>query len=151
MKILVISDSHGDNDSIEQAYARERPDEIIFLGDGLRDIEMFGYTFPGAKISSVRGNCDFFSRSADEFTLSYGGLTVFVCHGHAYGVKNGVSLLAYTAKKKGASIALFGHTHEPYLGECDGVTLLNPGSIRNERYGIITVTGNTFECALRSL
>lgn len=151
MKILVLSDSHGDEDSIEQAYKREKPDEVIFLGDGLRDIELFSYTFPGAFVSSVRGNCDFFSHNTDEFCAFCGEVPVFACHGHAYNVKSGYSFLAYTAKKKGAVVALCGHTHEPFCGEIDGVTVLNPGSIRNERYGIISIDGGSFECSLKTL
>ena len=40
MNILVISDSHGRRERIEEAVERQikKPDAIIFLGDGLRDI-----------------------------------------------------------------------------------------------------------------
>ena len=151
MKILVLSDSHGDTDSIEQAYKREIPDEVIFLGDGIRDIEFFSYTFPDAHVSSVRGNCDFFSRINDEFADSFGGVTVFACHGHAYNVKSGVSYLAYTSKRKNASLALYGHTHEPKCEITENVTLFNPGSIRNGRYGIIEIKDGKFECFLKCL
>ena len=151
MKILVLSDSHGDGDSIEQAFDREKPDEVIFLGDGIRDIEFFSYTFPKAYVSSVRGNCDFFSRINDEFTASFDGVNVFACHGHTYNVKSGVSYLAYTSKRRNSSLALYGHTHEPYCEIIDGVTVFNPGSIRNGRYGIISIKDGSFECLLKEL
>lgn len=151
MKILVLSDSHGDESVIEQAYEREKPDEVIFLGDGIRDIEFFSCAYPSARVSVVRGNCDFFARNGEEFVEKYGDVTVFACHGHAYGVKIGTANIVCTAKKKGASIALFGHTHDPFLGERENVTLFNPGSIRNERYGIINVENGSFECILKCL
>ena len=38
-------------------------------------------------------------------------------------------MLAVSAKKKGADIVMFGHTHVPLIKKIDDVTLINPGSI----------------------
>ena len=38
MTLLVLSDSHGRPDLIEEAIRRVRPDGILFAGDGLRDL-----------------------------------------------------------------------------------------------------------------
>ena len=56
MTILVLSDSHGRSDNVSRAIeAAGRVDAILFLGDGLRDVE---YLSTDAPIYSVRGNGD---------------------------------------------------------------------------------------------
>ena len=38
MKLLVVSDIHGDYDALEQAYRAEKNvGAVVFLGDGIRD------------------------------------------------------------------------------------------------------------------
>jgi len=58
MNILVISDSHGRRERIEEALARQikKPDAIIFLGDGLRDIT--SAEIGDIPVYAVSGNCD---------------------------------------------------------------------------------------------
>ena len=46
MKILVLSDSHGQMRLMEQAVRTEQPDEIFHLGDHIRDAEQLERTFP---------------------------------------------------------------------------------------------------------
>ena len=74
-------------------------------------------------------------------------------HGHLYGVKSGYGLAIAHAISRGADILLFGHTHEPYLqriekgSEVGGRILerelyvFNPGSLRDGRFGTMTVVG----------
>jgi len=57
-------------------------------------------------------------------------LKLFYCHGHKYGVKSCLDSLAREAKRRDADIALYGHTHNALISEIDGVTLINPGSLR---------------------
>ena len=145
MEFLIFSDAHGRNEGIRQALSRQPapPDGIIFLGDGLRQLDrtVFGPT----PVFAVRGNCDWYtplwSDSPEEQILHMEGHTLLLTHGAAYGVKSGTGLLERAAAEKGADIALFGHTHEPYLhtvpaGEQIGsvtltrpLWLFNPGSI----------------------
>ena len=47
-----------------------------------------------------------------------------------YGVKTLLGVLAHEAKEKGCDVALYGHTHRADICEMDGVTLINPGSLR---------------------
>lgn len=145
MKFLIFSDAHGRNEGMLRVLARQpkAPDGIFFLGDGLRQLEpgLFG----GIPLFCVRGNCDSFSPlwadCPEEQLLSFAGHTLLLTHGAAYGVKSGTGLLETAAAEKGVDIALFGHTHEPYLrcipaGERVGrrvldrsLYLFNPGSI----------------------
>ncbi len=62
MKLLVVSDVHGDLDALERAVDAEADaDAVIFLGDGLREAEDLQDMRPELKIYSVRGNCDYAS------------------------------------------------------------------------------------------
>ena len=45
------------------------------------------------------------------------------------------------AKKKGADIVLFGHTHLQYTDYIDGLYVMNPGSVGMfGQYGVIDIT-----------
>ncbi len=157
MDILVFSDSHGRQSKIEEALARQikKPDAVIFLGDGLRD--MMNAETCGIQIYSVSGNCDFGGFYADsnapiEQYLILGDKRIFFTHGHKYGVKSTLSPLICEGAARGADIILFGHTHmafeETVLPENDrGVKtdkpmhIFNPGSIGTYPYsfGIISI------------
>ena len=159
MTLLVLSDSHGRADNVSRAIdAAGKVDAILFLGDGLRDVE---YICTDAPIYSVRGNCDFFgafsSDQPDERIIGFGEYNVLMMHGHTHSVKNSPEHAIAYAAGRGADILLFGHTHERYeacLKEGStvlGVTLkkpmwvLNPGSIGNPSngysFGIVTLRG----------
>ena len=56
------------------------------------------------------------------------GITFFVTHGHHQYVNAGREYLANMAKEKGASIALYGHTHKLNAETVDGVLCINSGS-----------------------
>ena len=60
-KLLVLSDSHGARDAIERILNKEQNnvDAVIFLGDGLRDLEQALAFFPHLRVYSVAGNCDY--------------------------------------------------------------------------------------------
>ena len=83
-------------------------------------------------------------------------VTVFACHGHTRQVKSGTDYLYAKAKTSGAALALFGHTHEPYLHTEDGITFLNPGSVGlspdgRKHYALVRVNGSEFQAELCTL
>ena len=78
-------------------------------------------------------------------------MRLFLTHGHLFGVKSGMSRLRLEANRVGANIALFGHTHRPFLEEDGGVWYMNPGAARSGRYGVIEITDGTFTCELKEL
>lgn len=59
-KLLILSDSHGARDAIKRILNKEQNnvDAVIFLGDGLRDLEQALAFFPHLRVYSVAGNCD---------------------------------------------------------------------------------------------
>lgn len=145
MKILVFSDSHGRSSRLEEAAAlHPDADMMIFLGDGLRDVESLFEKIYSIPCVAVKGNCDNLSTGLagtylDEQTLDVGGVRIFCCHGHKYNVKSSYMQLWYRAKEKEADLALFGHTHTPLEAEADGVRLFNPGSVAQGSYGIVYI------------
>lgn len=146
MTALVLSDSHGRTSKIIEAFGRQikKPDAVIFLGDGLRDISYC--EFGDIPLYCVCGNCDMFRffgnvRAEDEILTTLGGKKIMMTHGHTYSVKSSYTRICMAAEKCGADIVLFGHTHLPFAeymlsGNCKyGITLtkplylFNPGSI----------------------
>ncbi len=129
-KIIVISDTHGNTKGIEKLRPLIEENDLTFhLGDGGADIRALASEYP-EKFFVCRGNCDFFSSYLEEGVEEIEWLRVLYCHGHKYDVKGGLTRLAYEAKKQGCQIALYGHTHMPMITELDGVTLINPGSLK---------------------
>ena len=129
-KLIVISDTHGSQKGIEKlAPLIAENDYVIHLGDGAGDMREISKLYPD-KVYVCAGNCDFFSVLPDEGTMDVEYLKIMYCHGHKYGVKRDLETLAKVAKEKGCDVVLYGHTHRPLISEMDGVTLINPGSLR---------------------
>ncbi len=165
MKLLVLSDSHGRVDRLRAVTERHRDaDGLLFLGDGLRDLDRLSELPPNLTPIAVRGNCDGFSVFASdghvptERMVGFDRFLIFMLHGHTGGVKHGIETAAEAAAGRGADLLLYGHTHvahEAYwpAGErVGGITLqkplwiLNPGSLGEPRdgapsYGLITMQG----------
>lgn len=149
MKILVFSDSHGSSANMIKAIEAHnaRADLLIFLGDGLRDMELIKEKYPHLTVFSVKGNCDFFSNEAPkESILDLDGIRVLVTHGDKYNVKYTLNRIAYAGLEREVDAVFFGHTHTPcelceYYGE-HRIQLFNPGSIGTAgTYGVVNTSG----------
>ena len=142
MKILVLSDSHGNVDNMAQAVSRTAPDQIIHLGDVMRDGEKLHAMFPEIPCAQVPGNCDFGSFDQPEQVLCLEDKRILICHGHTRHVKESLLGIMYAAEEQKADIVLFGHTHRIFSETRNGVAMLNPGSIGDPRYptyGIVEI------------
>lgn len=129
MKIIVFSDSHGTAHYMSEAVRRERPDMLLYLGDGLRDLrDVTGY-LPEMPVRKVKGNNDFAEKAPDTIDFTINGRNIFMTHGHLFGVHQTYENLKARAKIEGADIVIFGHTHSPCNRMEDGLLLLNPGSM----------------------
>lgn len=140
-KAIVFSDSHGELRYMLQAVDRELPDMILHLGDHDADAAELGAEYPLLPMLVVRGNCDWTDTPRYLVTVIE-GVRIFLCHGHTYGVKEGLMRAIYAALEKQADVLLFGHTHEPFCGEAEGgeLKLLNPGTCGptyDPTYGIL--------------
>lgn len=151
MRILVFSDSHRHTDSCIRVIGRLiGVDMILHAGDNAADAERIREAFPDIPVSYVAGNCDF-SDAPKELVLPLGGKKIFLTHGHLYNVKNdcGFSRITARAAELGCDCAVFGHTHEPFCDIKNGMTLLNPGSIRDARtYGVIEIENGVLRAAV---
>lgn len=140
MKILIISDTHGETSGAERLIIKERPDHVIHLGDLFRDAEEIANRFPTLPICKVPGNNDWFTEEPKEKVIGLGGVKIFLCHGHTTGVKNGLDIQTAKAMRQNCTVSLFGHTHSPFLEEREGVLLLNPGSVTyGGTYALLTL------------
>lgn len=143
MRILVVSDSHGDEYSLMRAIKAQPTAEIVVhCGDGSDEASRIREFFPDKMVVSVKGNCDFCSSAPISEIFSAEGVKFFVTHGHAYNVKSTLYNLSCAAREQEASVVLFGHTHNPLSIYDDGLYMLNPGSLRgyNSTYGYVDVT-----------
>ncbi len=153
MKLLVMSDSHGNVSNMLQAVERENPDVILHLGDCWRDAERLHERVPEIPLYQVPGNCDLRSIEDSEQLLLLEGKRILICHGHTYRVKQSLLPAGLAAEEKGLDIFLFGHTHRA-LCDYHGKTLfLNPGSIGESRgfYGILTLADGTVDPRIHTL
>ena len=135
MKILVVSDTHRKDDNLKLVLSEECPlDMLIHLGDA-EGSEHFipDWVNPECRMEMVLGNNDFFSRLDREREIDIAGHKAFITHGHYYGVSMGPEGLVDESKSRGCDIAMYGHTHRPFLDVIDGVTVLNPGSLSYPR------------------
>ncbi len=129
MRVLVMSDTHGEYKNLDQVLERERPyDLIIHLGD-IEGAEDYIEAAAGCPLEAVRGNNDYFSNLPGEKIIEAGGRRIFITHGHYYYVAAGVEHLIKEGYARNVDIVMFGHTHRPLLREERGLVILNPGSL----------------------
>ena len=146
-KLVVVSDSHNTPDALKRIFRAEKGcDAVIYLGDGLKDLDLAATEFAWLRIYAVSGNCDFGALEPQDGLAAFDQVVVYYTHGHMYGVKYDLDTLAQAAKARGAEVALFGHTHIPFAETRDGVFLFNPGACGHaygsaETYGVLTLDG----------
>lgn len=157
MKILLISDTHGNiTKAVEAYHQNEKIDLMIHLGDVRKDAEKLKKTLP-VDILSVNGNMDgdFSERGYKILHTDFGD--IFVAHGHMEKVKSGLTNLLYKAESLLCKAAFFGHTHIPLVHETEGFTLVNPGSLTYPRpgsrpsYAIVNIEENGLEAEIHTI
>lgn len=140
MKIMFISDIHGDLESlkiVKSIYDKEHIDRVIILGDvyygnfyNYEDIDKVLLSFKDPIVT--KGNCDsetdcltskvpFFDHIYDEFFNK----RFFCSHGHKYNITR------YPDKE--FDVMVNGHTHIGMIEKFDNKIFLNPGSISRPR------------------
>ena len=141
MRIGVISDSHGYTGRLStllMMMEAEGPiDALIHLGDGYHDLSDLDVPLP--PVYQVAGNCDLF-RSDTRMTVTLAGIRLLLTHGHYQNVKQGRDQLFAAAQEAKVQAALYGHTHIQKMEWRDGLLLLNPGSVMNGCFAILTLT-----------
>lgn len=135
MHIAIMSDTHRNKNMIDKACQHIKDaDMVIHLGDNVEDVNEIKTKYHG-EIISVTGNCDFMTTIPLERIEIIEGKTFFITHGHEYGIKYDLNRLKYRAMEVNADIALFGHTHMPFIADELGILFINPGSVSLSRKG----------------
>ncbi len=147
MNLVVISDTHGNYPAAIRAVESISPvDLVIHLGDFCDDTLPLQAALP-YKIIRVPGNCDIGASIPRELFMRFAGVPFFLCHGDLYGVKSDLSRLRQQAKRIGAEVVLFGHTHTPLVTADEGVLMVNPGAIQKggpaPSFALVTVEEGT--------
>ena len=153
MRVLVVSDVHGDLRGLCEAIEQQPTAKtVFFLGDGLRQAEDAADLYPDRTFYMVPGNCDFGSDAIPIRQETVGGKRFYFTHGHRHDVKYTLYRLELAAREAEADIVLFGHTHNPYEEYVDGLYLFNPGSLRYGRtYGYVDIVGDSLITAVVEL
>ncbi len=124
MKILVVSDSHGDFDTLRRILlANQKCDIFIHCGDS----ELPSSYMP-FELLAVKGNCDYFDDYPLKRDIKTKFGTIHVEHGNLF------SALTYSyISSLNCYIYLFGHTHERCAKKVDNTYIFNPGSLTEPR------------------
>lgn len=147
MRILVLSDSHGDFRSLKQAVEMQPDAEaVVFLGDGYRDFERIRPLLDGKRIYSVIGNNDFYCDYPKNQVITESGINIYITHGHYEYVKSSLGRLQTAAKENNCSLALYGHTHRQQEDSFNGIKLFCPGALHSNEYGVVDIINGSFIC-----
>jgi len=131
VRAIILSDTHiPDAAAYLPASLREelaRTDVIFHLGDFV-SIDFLVELEAIKETHAVFGNCDpseVRMRLGEEKILELAGRRIGLWHG-----SGGLATLAdrVTRRFNGLDIALFGHSHVPWVEERAGLLLVNPGS-----------------------
>lgn len=127
MKIVVMSDSHGNRKRIDEILKRN-PDAFAFLHAGDLDDDCKNYP----DLYLVKGNNDYYFNLPEEVSLRFAGVGIYMTHSnHLYYER--IKRLVERAKELNCQIAVYGHTHCVDDQTIDGIRVLNPGSLYYNR------------------
>lgn len=132
MRILLVSDTHGRDERLEEALEIEKPDFLCHMGD-LEGSEDYIRALAPCPVAMVSGNNDFYTDLNPEVTFELQGYRIFMTHGHYYYVSMGTDRLKSAGRSNGVDIVLFGHTHRPTLEIEKDIIVANPGSLSYPR------------------
>lgn len=134
---------------MKKIVEQEHPDRILHAGDVVRDTYELLRCFPDIPLENVCGNCDYGDEAPNQLIVDAQGKRIMLCHGHLYHVKVGIGAAVEAARKAKVNALVFGHTHEALCTECEGLWILNPGSIRGgwrPSYGVIEIKNGVLTC-----
>lgn len=148
MKILIISDTHGDEKILLEKLEKYPDfDNYFYLGDSelLETNQIFD------KFTAVCGNMDYGDFPETELVNS-NGINFLLTHGHLFGVNMGLDSILEEGRNLGANVICYGHTHYLDVNYIDSILLINPGSISQPRnfitqhgtYVILEIDDNSY-------
>ncbi|MGL5520381.1 MAG: metallophosphoesterase family protein [Metamycoplasmataceae bacterium] len=130
--IIIISDSHGNNNEIKKILNNNFHDISICAGDYETDLNFIKENFT----YHVKGNNDFDDNNTDMF-FSIGKFKFFLQHGHLLGNYSQLDDKEYMKnflKLYDVDVIIHGHTHITKIEKIDNKKfIINPGSITYPR------------------
>lgn len=128
-KILVVSDTHGDDFLLDTIINIEKPELILHAGDHELDKQWLDEQ----NILFVKGNND--CHGEEELILSINNKTIAMTHGHKqYSIFDWHKSLYKYFERYNPDIIIYGHSHKELIANYNKKTLiLNPGSISYPR------------------
>ena len=133
MKVLIVSDTHRNEDNLIMALEKETNlDLLIHCGD-VEGAEAEIEHYAGCKTVFVAGNNDYFSGLPREVEIEIEECKVWITHGHSYYVNANPEYIRKEARSRGMDIVMFGHTHRPVADVMEDLTVINPGSLTYPR------------------
>lgn len=151
MKVLLVSDNHGDEQILQKIHRQflGKVDAFFHCGDSnLRPTEPVMKNF-----QTVVGNTDWGIDYPRVITQQIDHQTITVTHGHLYHVNSSLTPLLLLSKETNADVVAYGHTHQLAVTVEDQRLFINPGSISQPRgqyaniggtFAIVEVTMNEF-------
>ncbi|MBO4902055.1 MAG: metallophosphoesterase [Lachnospiraceae bacterium] len=128
-KILLVSDSHGQNHNLWRILEKEKPYNIVVHCGDYEWTETEIRNKAGCDVYLVAGNNDIYGDLPDQAIFTFGSHRALVVHGHRHRLYAGLQTMMYAAKEAEADFVFFGHMHRPVQETYEGITFLNPGSV----------------------
>lgn len=153
LRILVVSDTHGQIENVvDYIEKEEKPNMIFHLGDYVKDGLEIGKRF-NIPTKVVRGNGDYMEKDFNyEEVVKVDDKKILLTHGHKYDINFSIDRLFYRGKELEADYILFGHTHVPMINKVEDIIIMNPGSSyfprtrdNKKTLGIINIGGTLKE------
>ena len=125
--IIVMSDSHGDRQSVEEIknHYKGKVDAIFHNGDS--ELESTDPVWEGIHV--VKGNMDFYGEYPERLVTQLGPTRIIQTHGHLFQINFSFQKLDFWAQEEDADICLYGHLHIPDAWKEGRTLFLNPGSV----------------------
>ena len=129
MKVLIIGDTHGQDDIFLRVLSREKGFDVLLHTGDFEGSEFVYSELTEVPFYFVAGNNDFFTDAPFEQVIELAGCRIFMTHGHKKNLFLGYKEVLQEAARRRAVIAVFGHSHLPVAEYQKGILLLNPGSL----------------------
>ena len=130
MKVLVLSDIHGDRKRFKDILKQhEDAEQVLSLGDtGLKRKLLQKHD-----VIAIKGNTPFDAGFTYEHVMILRERRILLTHGHKYKVKSTHQKLYQRMLDEDCHIAMYGHTHAVAFQEIAGRYILPPGSAGDAR------------------
>lgn len=145
MRILIVSDTHGDIDFFNEVITKEgRFDMVLHCGDGSGESDYFEKR-ADCPVYAVKGNCDIFSHESNTRIVTVAGKRLYMEHGVRICNYEKIEFDRFASDNKVDAI-IYGHTHRQRIEKTDKVFIVNPGSLARPRDGgnsyVVLTIGN---------